>query len=214
MSLRTPFLASLKECMKNIDCEATEIRRTFNTVHIPNEDEDKSHIYKTESHHIRKNINQLKHDYQKLNSLLKYETNRTKSYFYDMEDLTLDVEAEIVLVEKHLAKYNYKPLSLETSCELSVIESSEEESESSDSEQSITPELVLPRMLLEKKKVQEPSKEITIEVSTEVSHSTTPELNICAVQGKKPRNVLSSPLSYSSFDSVTKLGDVARRLEF
>ncbi|GFS33811.1 uncharacterized protein TNIN_104461 [Trichonephila inaurata madagascariensis] len=214
MPLKTPMLASLKECMKKIDCEATEIRRTFNTMHITNEDEDKSNIYKTESRNIRKNIYQLKYDCQKLNSLLKYETNRTKSYFYDMEDLTLDVEAEIVLLEKHLAKFKYKPLSLETSCELSIIESSEVESESSDSEQSVTPELVLPRMLLEKKRIQEPPKEIIVEVSAEVSRSTTPELNICAVQGRKPRNILSSPLPYSSFDSVTKLGDVARRLEF
>ncbi|GFS66338.1 uncharacterized protein NPIL_364761 [Nephila pilipes] len=219
MPLKRPFLLSLKECVKKIDSEVTEIKQTFNTLHIPTEDEGNENeqpIYKTKCRNMRKNVNLLKRDCQKFHSLLKHRTDQRRSYFYDMEDLTFDVEDEVVNLERYLAKFAYEPLSYETSCESSVNESSQVESESPESDRSLTPELILPRMILGEKKIEELPKELNVEVSKEVSQPATPELKVCTSSEKerKPRNVLSSPLPYSSFDSVTKLGDVARRLEF
>ncbi|KAF8785860.1 hypothetical protein HNY73_011360 [Argiope bruennichi] len=212
-SHKTPLLTSLKQCVKKIENEVSDLKHSFSAISLDSEEnENKALFYFEKSHSIKKEVSSLQHDSQKLKTLLNAKVGRTKSYFYDMEDLTLDIEDEIGILERHLKNHGYEPLELDTSSihetEL-VADSSYSENEIAENDVSLTPQFDIPSVSFPQKKEEQPIKEV-VEVEP-----STPELKIQEPKPeRKPRHVLPSPLPYPNIGSASRLGDVARRLDF
>ncbi|CAL1261507.1 unnamed protein product, partial [Larinioides sclopetarius] len=205
---KTPVLTSLKECVKKIEYEVPELKQFFNSMAVE-ENEGKTSFYLEKSANIKKEIFYLQNESEKVKSLLNTENKRTNSYFYDMEDLTLDIEEEVGVLEKHLKKHGYVPPELNTSSvqeSESVFDESSCEKEISENDLSMTPEFDIDMSFTQKRDKEDASDE---------DEPLTPLSTVQAVEPeKKPRHVLSSPLPFPGIGSAFKLGDVARRLDF
>ncbi|GBL92597.1 hypothetical protein AVEN_123775-1 [Araneus ventricosus] len=207
---KTPVLTYLKQCVKKIEDEVCELKHSFNSIAFE-EEEGKISFCLEKGQNIKKEINYLQHDCEKFKSLLNTDIERTKSYFYDMEDLTLDIEEEVGILEKHLMNYGYVPPELDTSSvqeSESVFDDSCCENEISEKDLSLTPEFDIDVVSFPQKRDKE---EATIE-----NEPSTPALIVQVVEPeKKPRHILlSSPLPFPDIGSASKLDDVARRLDF